>query len=65
MCQTSNEPSRVQDQTQTGCCCGSSSDAPKSAELETCDPAEVARDPAVKKAAHDQPVGCCGTRVPA
>lgn len=58
---TANALTKTQDLKQSGCCCGSSSDALKSTATETHKTAAaVVQDFAAKEISGDRSDGCCG-----
>ena len=58
---TTNKAPKTEDPKQSGCCCGSTSDAPKSTATEARKTAAaVEPDPAVKEIPGDRSGGCCG-----
>lgn len=57
---TANSLTKTQDQKESGCCCGSPTDAPKSVAAQTRKTAAaVVQDTEVEEIAGDQPKGCC------
>jgi len=60
---TANKATKTEDQKQSGCCCGSTSDAPQSTATEIRKTvAAVESGSAVKEIPSDQSGGCCGGR---
>lgn len=61
MCAKANTQTAIPEQKQSGCCCGSAVDAPKSTAVETRKPAVAeGQGSSVKENADVRSKGCCG-----